>query len=662
MRGRGFFWFLIAFILILAHLLFLFPATNFGLPHFFSVDEPFLVDNSLKMVESNDWNPHFFHYGGLTYYLLFGVFKARSALLKEKGRLRGYFAEGFVREPERDLREVGYYRAGRIAILFLSASILFSFFLFGVRAYGVLPSFLALLMLLFNPLVARMGVYVNPDVPMLFFLSLSFLFGLSFLREEGSSKIFFAGFLAGLAVGAKLSALPLIGSLALLLFLKRRRFFLRFTLLGLGAILGFLLVNPAAIFDRGEFWRETFMMSQVIPLKVSANLASYFSSIYENLGWAGVILLAISLFLVVKRRDKVGVFLFSFALFYVASMSLGRLFHFRYTLPLIPVFFLLIGEVIGYFSFLLREKLRISIRVSALIAVSAVTLLFLPQLLLTARAIGEVKKPLAVAEAKKWIEENAEDGALIGREYYTPYIDPRRFRVYFLHRLMNRPPRWYLRMNFDYLLLSSENYVRLFPGWYRALLSRCEQVREFPERFSPIFGINPAVLVVKPLSLPDDRLLRDGSRYLIFRKGREAIIDIGNNDEVYLGRGFSDVEQEGKRTFRWSLGGSSSLFFPLKKARSMMMTLILKPFLYPGVSAQVIEVRLNGKSIGKLVLSHRAFSSYKLTIPRRATKPGVNELSFGYRYYASPAEVIPGSGDLRVIAVAYDLVRLVALE
>jgi 4-amino-4-deoxy-L-arabinose transferase-like glycosyltransferase len=663
MKRKKIWWFFFAVFLIFLYVLFLFPAVYFGLPHFFSADEPFLIEDCLDMIDKNDLNPHSFYYGGFTYYLLYGVFKVRGALFKDEGRIRGYFIEGFVERPERQLRGVDYYRTGRIIILSFAAFLLFSFFLFGARAYGVLPSFIALLILLFNPLVAKMAVHANPDVPMMCFLILSFIFGLSLLKEGKSTACFLAGLFCGLAVGTKLSALPFLASLILALILRRRgRFISRLLLLFCGAALGFLLVNPAALFDRAAFWQGTLMMSRVSSPKLVPNITSYLLSMYENLGWAGLVLISLSLFLVIKRREKLGFFLFSFIFFYLVSMSLGKWFYFRYTFSLIPVFYLLIGNAVVSIAHLVRDKLRLSSKLAFFIVVPVVVLPFALQFLITVSSVNQLKKPLAVAEAKMWLEENAKPGAFIAREYYTPYIDPVKFRVYFLHRLINRPPAWYLRMNFDYLLVSSENYNRLFPERYRSFLSRCETIREFSPGFSPLFGRNPAVLVVKPVQLPDDRLLLEQNRYLIFEGRKTFILDIGGDDEIYLGRGFSGSEREGARSFRWSVGRSSSLFFPLEKSRSIKVVLTGKPFLYSGVSAQVIELRINGRRLGEISLSRASFSTYRFIIPTGYTKSGVNELYLGYGHAASPAEVVAGSGDLRVIAVAYDSVEFIVLN
>ncbi len=87
--------------------------------------------------------------------------------------------------------------------------------------------------------------------------------------------------------------------------------------------------------------------------------------------------------------------------------------------------------------------------------------------------------------SKTWIEENLPRGAEIGREHYTPPVDPRRYKVAYLgyfglikHRLDG----------FDYVIASSKDYRRFlnnekqYPDEarkYKEVFSKYTLVREF---------------------------------------------------------------------------------------------------------------------------------------------------------------------------------------
>ena len=56
-------------LLVVAALLFRFPATDAGLPYCWHPDEPKLINKGIEILQTGDWNPHWFHYPSLPIYI-----------------------------------------------------------------------------------------------------------------------------------------------------------------------------------------------------------------------------------------------------------------------------------------------------------------------------------------------------------------------------------------------------------------------------------------------------------------------------------------------------------------------------------------------------------------------------------------------------------------
>ena len=52
------------------------------------------------------------------------------------------------------------------------------------------------------------------------------------------------------------------------------------------------------------------------------------------------------------------------------------------------------------------------------------------------------------------------------------------------------------------------------------------------------------------------------------------------------------------------------------------------------------------------------WAEYRVKVPARVLRAGLNEVTFTYGYAIEPAKVIPGSADARRLAVAFDYVAL----
>jgi hypothetical protein len=92
--------------------------------------------------------------------------------------------------------------------------------------------------------------------------------------------------------------------------------------------------------------------------------------------------------------------------------------------------------------------------------------------------------------ARVWIEQNLPTGARIALEPYSPFVDPQRFSVQGLGRMVDHPADWYVANGFDYLVFSQGMFGRFFynprryaaeVAQYEALFSALQWVKTFPE-------------------------------------------------------------------------------------------------------------------------------------------------------------------------------------
>jgi len=81
--------------------------------------------------------------------------------------------------------------------------------------------------------------------------------------------------------------------------------------------------------------------------------------------------------------------------------------------------------------------------------------------------------------ARVWIAQNLPPGARVALESYAPYVDPQRFTVQGMYRLILYPPSWYIDEKFDYLVFSEG----MFKRFYREPDKYAQQIAEYDALF-----------------------------------------------------------------------------------------------------------------------------------------------------------------------------------
>lgn len=126
----------------------------------------------------------------------------------------------------------------------------------------------------------------------------------------------------------------------------------------------------------------------------------------------------------------------------------------------------------------------------------------------------------------------------------------------------------------------------------------------------------------------------------------------------FLAKGWWPPESSGDIGFAWSAGSESTLAFYLPDPWPLTLELSALPFRAPSLPPQTMAVHVNGQRVGEVALQD-GWRSYRLPLPARALKPGINTIRFVYGVVVSPAGIVAESIDRRQLAVAFDRLELI---
>ena len=198
---------------------------TFGLPYFFHPDEARLTIPALEIAERGQWNPGNFIYPTGFIYLLFFGFKLLSFL--------GLTFQHY----QADL--IMLHWLGRFYSALLGAGSVLLIYGIGKKAYGSSAGIVAALFLGLNFIHIKESHYATTDIMNLFFVLLSIFFIFT-------SRLHLAGLFAGIAIGVKYNAWPIIFPL---LIASKKKFIPTVFF----CMLGFFLATPFAFIDLRHF-------------------------------------------------------------------------------------------------------------------------------------------------------------------------------------------------------------------------------------------------------------------------------------------------------------------------------------------------------------------------------------------------------------------------
>ena len=484
--------FLLAVILALAALLRL-VGIGAGIPFNVGVDEPEIMSRVVQMMRTGDFNPHFFDYPGLYFYVQLGVAVLRFLI----GATLGHWTALDQVDPS------DFYLWGRaVTALFGTATVLLVYRI-GMR-WGARHAALAAGLMAVMPLHVRESHYVLSDVPVTFFVTLSLLLTLVAHERERAASFAWAGAAAGLAAatkypGALAIVMPLIG-VWMTLGTKPSRLIASLAVVG-GALAAFLLAAPYTILDLPGFLNGyAHLASAYTPKQLGeAPWLTYYKHLSRSIGWPAFLLLLTGLVLgavrAVRGPGRVRwTVTIAFPLVYYYVLSGQTLVFGRYLLPLVPAVCVLaaVGAVSGV-SLLRRFDIPRAPRTAVIAAITAAALL--PPAWQSLNFVRTMVRPSTIGQAHSWILSNIPQGSSIVIETQGLLLQRRAYNAKNVPRLVldSRAPAdhdAYVKAGIDYIVASSQKYGDA--------MSRPQEFPDLFDAYSRLFAQSQEVVRFAP--------------------------------------------------------------------------------------------------------------------------------------------------------------------
>jgi len=174
---------------------------DWGLPEVFEEATPWRQAWQMWGFETGklDFNPHFFHYPALTFYIQW----LGQAAIYLAGRISGAFASPYDMLAACEAEPYRFIVTGRLITSLFGIASIYVVYRLGRDIYSPIAGLLAALFLAFNLSHASRGQLITTDIPLVFFVLLAFIPILRIAREGKSKHYIWAGICVGLAAGVK---------------------------------------------------------------------------------------------------------------------------------------------------------------------------------------------------------------------------------------------------------------------------------------------------------------------------------------------------------------------------------------------------------------------------------------------------------------------------
>ena len=484
--------FTLALILAVAALL-RFVALGAGIPFNIGVDEPEIMSRVVQMLRTGDFNPHFFDYPGLYFYVQLGVAIVR-------------FLVGATMGDWNALDQVDtadFYLWGRAVTALLGTLTVLLVYRIGMR-WGARHAALAAGLMAVMPLHVRESHYILTDVPATFFVTLTLLLTFVAHERERAASFAWAGAAAGLAAATKYpGALVIICPLiAVWMTLGTKPSRLVASLAVVGAAAGaFLVAAPYTLLDLPAFLNGYAHLAGYYAPKRLAEPAwlTYYKHLSRSMEWPAFLLvlggLGLGAVRAVRGPGRVRwTVTIAFPLLYYYFLSGQTLVFGRYLLPLLPFVCVLaaVGAVSGV-SLLRRFDIPRAPRTAIIAAITAAALL--PPAWQSLGFIRTIARTSTVEQAYSWILSDIPKGSTIVIETQALLLGSKAYKARNVPQLVldSRAPSdydAYVKEGIDYVVASSQKYGDAlsrphdFPDLYNAYARLFGQSQEVM-RFTP---------------------------------------------------------------------------------------------------------------------------------------------------------------------------------
>lgn len=461
---------------------------GFDLPFVYHPDEPFNVAIVQSIFKVGDFNPHYFVYPTLFYYVnaiayvpyyiagsVLGLFHARQDIggLIELGM-------GVTKATQPSV-----VLLSRLVSATASTAAVALTFVVGMRLFrSVAVATLAALMMAIVPTSVSIARYVTPDSCVLFFTSASLLAAVLVYREGRLQHYVAAGLLVGLAASTKYNAALLVLLPIAAHFLREGNRGLRDRNLYVAALcccVGFVAGTPYAALDarnfidylridgrhyaRGHPGMEGYPFRWYVGYMASTAAVPY-----------ALALLEMSRGCLVRSRPLMLLSVFPIGYFlFIISFEVR---NDRTFLPLTPFLFLLAASFLVHAWTFVRQSTDGACRIalaSLLVVLAGAGLVQAGANTYTETA--KLMHPDGREVSRQWIAANVPRGSRIAFESYSPYVDPAHYPTLSMPRIIDHDPDWYAENGFRYLVLSAGLYGRYFrePARYPSDVAKYER-------------------------------------------------------------------------------------------------------------------------------------------------------------------------------------------
>ena len=313
-----------------------------GLPDFLEEALPFRLAIGMWGWETGrvDWNPHQFHYPSLAIYLQLLLQQASCGLGRLTGRYAGPddYLLAYLTDP------TPMVIAGRLLQMAFDAAAVVGAARLGERLRPG-AGFLAATVAAVSPTLIRtsQAIYTDTISGALAVWSLERM--LAWRERGGRVRLAAAAVLAGLATGAKYPAAILLAPLAWVAWEREgARAWRPWLAAAALALAAFALTTPFALLDAASFARDIAFERLHAETGhfgsfARSGLGYHVRNLAANLGWPGVILLALSLAgtAAAPRRHGAGTALWIALLLFGLPIALARIAAERYLAPIVPI-------------------------------------------------------------------------------------------------------------------------------------------------------------------------------------------------------------------------------------------------------------------------------------------------------------------------------------
>jgi len=482
---------------------------NFGLPYIYHPDEPSIVKRALSMIHSGDFSPHWFDWPSLYFYVQALVYVLRYL----------YSASQAINFDNVQL--AGFYLWGRFTTALLGTITVGLTYWVGKELFDKRVGLLGALFLTFSLLHVESSHYITPDVPVAFFVLITFLLSCSILDKGDAKYYILGGLLAGLTTaikyqGALVFSCIFFAYVMRLLAGKKEYEKILYSIIALGC--GFLIGVPYALKEAPTFLHDVYQIMGHYSLghlsaEGTANWWWYLTYFYREGMGRGILILSIcGLVLVVVKSNEKRFLALTFVIVLFTRVYSARARFARNLMPILPFLSLFAAFFLSYLLHWWAKRNFVKKRrfLQILIPVLLIAgLLFTPAKNVwnwTYRMANGID-PRTLA--KEWVESHIPEGTVIAKERYTAPLNAsdskRSYKVVAIEAIAKRNIDWYRERRVSYVM-ASVGYERYLPNWrlypYYIYLANYEEMLRHLELIKQIDFIK--IYRVKPKGTPSN--------------------------------------------------------------------------------------------------------------------------------------------------------------